>query len=390
MLRDSYDVVIVGGGPAGTMAAAAAAAAGAKTIVLERDSTIGIPVRCGEAVGIPQLERFFNIDERYVANRIEGLIMHAPDGTSVQVESSEFGLVLERSRFDRMLAEYAAKAGALLQTRCEVDGLIMNGTSVEGVRCSRLGKRFEIKSRVVIAADGVESRVARWAGITTHLKPVDLENAYQFMLAGIDEDPRYCRFFFGNDLAPGGYIWIFPKGEGVANVGIGVSTKSCDGGTAYKKLQEFVSKRYGDAAVIGEAAGGVPVARPMKKPVRDGLIVVGDAARYTNPLTGGGIFNALISGKHAGEIAAKAIERDDVSAIGLRGYISRIDSDIVKFNQRAYRLKEAVFKLSDEALNNTARQILALPPKKRTMKNIFLKGLVSQPTLIVDIIKAFV
>ncbi|NQT34971.1 NAD(P)/FAD-dependent oxidoreductase [bacterium] len=390
MLKEYYDIVVVGGGPAGTMAAAAAAAAGAKTLVLERDSTIGIPVRCGEAIGIPQLERFFDIDEKYVANRIEGLIMHAPDGTSVQVESSEFGLVLERTRFDRMLAEYAAKAGAMLQTRCEVTGLIMNGAGVEGVRCSRLGKRFEIKSRVVIAADGVESRIARWVGITTHLKPVDLESAYQFMLAGIDVDPRYCHFFLGNDLAPGGYIWIFPKGDGIANVGIGVSTKICDGGTAYQKLQEFISKRYGDVAVISEAAGGVPVARPMKKPVRDGLIVVGDAARYTNPLTGGGISNAMISGKHAGEIAAKAVERDDVSANGLCEYISRIDRDIVKSNQRAYRLKEAVFKLRDKALNDTAHHILALPPKKRTLKNIFLKGLASQPTLVLDIIKAFV
>ncbi|HHE46886.1 MAG TPA: FAD-dependent oxidoreductase, partial [Bacteroidetes bacterium] len=100
MASEKYDVVIVGGGPAGTMAGAAAASEGVRTLVLERDSTFGIPVRCGEGVGVNQLERFFAVDEKYVAARIKGLYMHSPDGTEVPVVSSEIGLVLERTRFD--------------------------------------------------------------------------------------------------------------------------------------------------------------------------------------------------------------------------------------------------------------------------------------------------
>ncbi len=390
MVNDKYDVVIVGGGPAGTMAGAAAASKGARTLILERDSTFGIPVRCGEAVSVHQLERFFDIDEKYVASHVKGLHMHSPDGTEVPVMSSELGLVLERTRFDRWLAEYAARSGALLRTRCEVDGLVMDNGSVKGVYFTRFGRRRKITAEVVIAADGVDSRVARWAGIPTQLKPVDLENSYQFMIAGIDETPFYCHFFFGNDIAPGGYIWIFPKGDGVANVGIGVSTKRCDGGVAYRKLQEFIAKRYGEPSVISEAAGGVPVAKPIKKPVKDGLIVTGDAARHANPLTGGGIYVALVGGYHAGQVAAAGVARGDVSEDGLKDYTFRIEKDIVKPHLRAYRLKEGVFNLSDEIFNKTAHQILSLPPEKRTLRNVFLKGLASQPRLVVDIIKAFV
>lgn len=389
MIKESYDVIVVGGGPAGTMAGAASAKAGAKTLVLERDATFGIPVRCGEAVAVFQLERFFKVNEKYVAARIENAVLHAPDGSAVTVDNKEMGLVLERTLFDRWLAESAAKAGATLLSRSDVDGLMVDNGRVDGVYFTRMKKRYKIKAGVVIAADGVESRVARWAGISTHLKPVDLESAYQFLTVGIDEDPRKCHFFFGNEIAPGGYIWVFPKGDGIANVGIGVSAKCCDGGTAYRKLEEFISDRYGDVSIISEAAGGVPVARPLKNPTKDGFIVTGDAARHCNPLTGGGISAALIGGNAAGEVAASAVASGDTSINSLRAYLRKIDNDIVKYHRRTYRLKQGVFKLTDEMMNKTAHQILELPQEKRTITNIFLRGLVSQPKLVVDIMKAF-
>jgi len=120
------------------------------------------------------------------------------------------------------------------------------------------------------------------------------------------------------------------------------------------------------------------------------MIVAGDAARHTNPLTGGGISAALIGGHHAGKVAAGAVKNGDVTSNGLKEYMSRIDKDIVKANLRAYRLKEGVYKLSDKAFNRTAHQIMALPAHKHTLRNVFLRGLVSQPKLMVDVIKAFV
>lgn len=390
MIKDSYDVVVVGGGPAGTMAGAASAKAGAKTLVLERDATFGIPVRCGEGVAVFQLERFFKIDEKYVAAKIDGAVLHAPDGSVVPVANQEFGLVLERTLFDRWLAEHASKAGAELFTRCDVDGLLMENDRIKGVKYTRLGKRYQVKAGVVIAADGVESRVARWAGIKTHLKQVDLESAYQFLVAGLDEDFHNCHFFFGNEIAPGGYIWVFPKGDGIANVGIGVSAKRGDGGLAYQKLSEFVTKRYGSVSIISESAGGVPVARPLKDPLKDGFIVAGDAARHCNPLTGGGISAALIGGNAAGEVAAEAVRKGDTSRNFLKLYLKKINKDITKYHARTYRLKEGVFNLTDEMLNETARQVLSLPPEKRTIVNIFLRGLATKPKLAIDILKAFI
>ncbi|MDP8237959.1 MAG: NAD(P)/FAD-dependent oxidoreductase [Candidatus Hatepunaea meridiana] len=390
MIDDKYDIVVVGGGPAGTMAGAAAAKAGAKTLILERDAVFGIPVRCAEGVAVFHLKRFFDIDEKYVAARLEGAVLHAPDGSEVPVASEDFGMILERTLFDRWLAENAARAGAALLTKSDVDGLINPNGRVEGVYFTRLNKRYKVKADVVIAADGVESRVARWAGIPTHLKPVDLESTYQYLVVGIDDDHNNIHIYLGNEIAPGGYVWVFPKGKGIANVGIGVLTKYCDGGTAFRKLNEFIANRYGKVSIIGEAAGGVPVARPLKNPVKDGFMITGDAARHCNPVSGGGIAAALIGGNAAGEVAAAAVAKGDITESALKVYLKRIDKDIVKYHRRTYRLKEGVIKLTDDMLNKTAHNVLKLPPEKRTIVNIFLRGLASQPKLAVDIIKAFI
>ena len=103
---DAYDVVVIGGGPAGSMAARSSAEKGAKVLLLERDSHIGLPVRCGEAVSLKTLSRFLEIDPSWIVAEINKIVIYAPDGTAVSGGSEEqIGLILERAIFDRYLAE---------------------------------------------------------------------------------------------------------------------------------------------------------------------------------------------------------------------------------------------------------------------------------------------
>lgn len=390
MSTEYYDIVVVGGGPAGSMAARAASELGAKTLVLERDSSIGIPVRCGEGVSVRNVRRFVEVKPQMVAANIGGLIVYAPDETAVPIAmQGEIGVVLERTVFDRYLAETAAAAGANIQTRCDVTGLITSEKVVRGVYYTRLGKRFQIKCGVVIACDGVESRVGRWAGIRTQLAASDLESAYQKVLTNIDYDHENCHFYVGNELAPGGYLWIFPKGERTASVGIGVEVGRCSAGDAYRKLDGFIHRHFGNPSVVGEMAGGVPCAQPLKKPFADGIILAGDAARHCNPLTGGGIYTAMVSGYHAGQVAVESAGKGDTSAEALKAFNNRIKNAIIKTHKRSYRLAKAVVKLTDDEMNKTAREIMSIPPEERTMRTIFLKGLVAFPKLTVDVLRAF-
>ncbi len=116
-----YDLVVVGGGPAGAIAARTASENGAKTLLLERDPHIGAPVRCGEAVNIENITRFIEIEKRAIAVEIEGMVLHAPDGSSVAVSSEgQLGAVLDRYLFDKHLAESAVKGGGWIFIRAEV------------------------------------------------------------------------------------------------------------------------------------------------------------------------------------------------------------------------------------------------------------------------------
>ncbi|MEJ2615423.1 MAG: NAD(P)/FAD-dependent oxidoreductase [Ignavibacteriaceae bacterium] len=222
-MRKEYDVIIVGAGPAGSMAARFAAEQGVSVLMLEKDRDVGYPVRCGEAISKKGVENFIEPDERWITAYITKFSLNAPDGNEALIEFDDSGYVLERRIFDYELAKTAANAGAEILTRAYVNGLIIEEDRVAGVKYEFQGEQKEIKSKIVIGADGVESRVGRWAGIETYVDFRDMECCTQITASNIPLDQNTLYFYFGKDYAPGGYFWIFPKGKNIANIGLGVS-----------------------------------------------------------------------------------------------------------------------------------------------------------------------
>lgn len=228
-VRRRYDLVVVGAGPAGSVAAKTAAEAGLSVLLLEKRQEIGSPVRCAEGVGRDQLMAFIEPDPRWIAaevNRAE-ITTVAGDERETSRATGGQGYVLERRVFDRVLAERAAKAGAEVRVKTAATGLIMDDDRVLGVRI-RQGDfltgsgEVEVEAQVVIGADGVEAQTGRWAGLDVQLPLKDTMVCAQYLLAGIEIDPTCTCYTICHEVAPGGYAWIFPKGEGNANVGLGV------------------------------------------------------------------------------------------------------------------------------------------------------------------------
>ena len=136
-----------------------------------------------------------------------------------------------------------------------------------------------------------------------------MESCIQFEMAGVNmENNRDIALFFGS-VAPGGYVWIFPKGDDIANVGIGV-LKNKTNKTAYEHLMEFIKTcpETKDAQPVEINVGGDPVGGMNKKMYDDNILVCGDAAGQVNPLTGGGIISGMTGGMYAGQVAAEAIK----------------------------------------------------------------------------------
>jgi digeranylgeranylglycerophospholipid reductase len=173
------------------------------------------------------------------------------------------------------------------------------------------------------------------------------------VLTGIGIDPHTTIFYLGNEVAPEGYLWVFPKGKRSANVGIGISgRKSGSGHRAKDYLDRFVQRTFPEGRPIEFIVGGVSVCRPLPCTVADGLLIAGDAARVVDPLTGGGIYNAMFTGRLAATVAANAIGTGDVSKKALRVYDSGWrDSRIGKSLERNYHIKEYLIRLPDEKLN---------------------------------------
>jgi digeranylgeranylglycerophospholipid reductase len=392
-MQPEYDVIVVGAGPGGSWAAKTAAEKGASVLLLEKDREVGVPVRCGEAIGSASLRAVCAPEPMPagVANGISGAVLVAPNGREVVLEwGKEVGYVLDRKIFDYELSLMAAAKGVEIRTKAYVYDIIRNGT-ISGVRVQHLGKNYDVRAKIVIGADGIESRVGRFAGLRTFTKLKDMESCMQVTLANVTNiDRRYIYLFFGREVAPGGYLWIFPKSETVANVGIGVSGEFARHKSAQRYLQEFIDRRFPKASAVYTVVGGVTCAPTLKQIVADGVMLVGDAAHQINPMSGGGIVTAMLAGKIAGRVAAEAISQDDVSAQRLAQYSREWHEVQGKNHERLYKIKQAVYKFTDDELNRTAEAVLARKPEERTLVNVFKAALIRHPSLIFDVLKVFI
>jgi len=349
-VKDHYDVVVVGAGPAGSVAACEAAARGLSVLLMEKRQEIGSPVRCAEGLGPGELDGLVAPDPRWICAHVrKARITVVRDGQEhpweppAQLKDGEaagVGYILERRVFDRSLAERAAQGGARVLVKTAAVGLLRDGETVVGVQAQGVWGRRDISARVVIGADGVESRLGLWAGLDTTLPQHDLMTCAQFLLAGIDIDPECTYYYLDCEAAPGGYVWIFPKGDGRANVGLGVQTDLVE--TApLELLTRFVESRpfLARGSIVTLITGGVPTGLPPSPMVTDGCMLVGDAARQVDPLTGGGIANGMAAGRLAAKVAAEAISAGDVSWASLHRYEQEWAAGIGRRMARNYRLR---------------------------------------------------
>ncbi len=389
MLKQNYDIIVVGAGPAGSTFARFAAQGGASVLMLEKDRDVGYPVRCGEAVSHEGVSQFIQPDPKWIAATVKRFRLVAPNGKEVKPKLDGTGYVLERRIFDYELAKLAANEGAEVITKAYVYDLIKddNGNAI-GVKALIKDKQVEIHSRIVIGADGVESRVGKWAGIDTTCSIHDMESCAQMTVAGIEIEQECLDFYFGDSVAPGGYIWVFPKSKNSANIGIGINVDEAKKKSAIKYLQEFMERKYPNAAVLTHIAGGVPCAKTCDTLVKNNVMLIGDAAHQVNPVSGGGIISGMIGGMIAGQVAADVLKKNDLSK--LTEYEKLWHKRLGWRHEVFYNIKEAISNFSDETLNNIAESALKLPEEKQTLGAIFRTALWNQPSMLIEVAKVFV
>ena len=365
MRRYDCDIVVVGAGPGGSMAARYCAEGGLKTILLEKKAEIGAPLRCAEGVSKKWLEEVgIEPEPMWIRGDMKGAIIKSPQGTTFQLDESkagsEVGYVLERHLFDKALARDASEAGAQIMMRTGATGVIRDGSGkLVGVKARSMGEEIEIYAKCIVAADGYESQVGRWAGIDTTLKLNDIDSCIQYRMCNIDCAPDYCEFVIGS-VAPGGYIWIFPKGDGVANVGIGVMGRLCKGeGDAKRYLDKFIAEdpRLSKGQILEIMGGFVSTCPGLDCAVDDNIVLVGDAARIIDPITGGGICHACRTGMYAGKVLTECAKKGDFSKAALMPYEKMWRDRMEDKLYRNWMAKEKLASLDDETIDELIKMI---------------------------------
>ncbi len=359
-----FDVVVIGAGPAGSRAAAQIARSSRRVLLLEKRPRVGYPVRCAEAVGPREdIERYIPLDDRLVSSPIDGFLVVAPDGTRFQREMPGIGFVVDRELFDQRLAAAAVSAGAELRTGHQAMGLVREGTRVLGVRVKDLasGAEYDEPAGITVGADGVESLSPRWAGLKKSLRPEELFACAEELIEGIDLSGAFIEFHLGSSFAPGGYAWVFPKGNGKANVGVGINPLRADGKTAVEYLNDFIARRAPGGKRTRLVIGGCSVARGLSALAADGFVAVGEAANQNNPFSGGGIINALEGADMAASAALAALDRGSVSAKDLGAYTREWRRTVGKSNEAFYHAARIFYALPDEEMSRMARELSRVP-----------------------------
>ncbi len=361
-MENDYEVIVVGGGPAGSSCAVFLGRRGIKTLLVDkasfpRDKTCGdeISDKCADIL------REIGVDEevkKLQHSMIYGLVSSSPSG--IQIETSESSgfhqYVCKREIFDDLIFEQAKKKSDVMENFTVTD-LMMDGDRVVGIKGNKKGgEEVELRAKIVVGADGATSVVARKLGLN-NLDTKKSHVAIRAYYENVDMNPRRMEIHFLDECMPG-YFWIFPVGNNVCNVGLGMlASEIQERRLNLKTLLERavknsrISVKFKNAKQISEIKGwNLPTGAQKRKRAGDGFILVGDAASLIDPLTGGGVGNAVISAKIAADTIKKSLESNDFSHRILSEYEKNLDKRMeCEFKER-YRIMKL---LSDANVVNS-------------------------------------
>ena len=326
-----FDLVVVGAGTAGALAARTAAELGLKVGLLDRKAKddIGDKV-CGDGVGKHHFDNLRISPPRgeELAGDLRGVDIYSPDMQTVfRCEGGLYGFIINRREFGQRLLREALDAGAELFDKTEAVNLIIKDNCVKGVEVKSDNSKYDVFGDVVIDASGfltvLRRQLPRDWGVEAEVDEEDVIACYREIrqLTSDVEEGDYCKIYMNPEAAPGGYCWIFPKGNDKVNVGLGVQMiKGFK--NPKRQLYDYILNRplFKDSKLLTGGGGVVPTRRSISNMVGNGILFVGDAACQPNPIHGGGIGPSMEAGKMASQVASKAIEKGDVSSKGLWAY----------------------------------------------------------------------
>ena len=399
-----HDVIVAGGGIAGLITASSIAHHSKQSldiVIVDRNPPAELGKKtgggwvCGDAVSNGSLEYLAaHVGIRYGPRELErtvrGVVAYSPDHQSKAAFDGQ-GFIVNRRLLPERQRRDAEKLGVKIQSDTYADSLIAEDGFIRGVGCrsAKDNSTFKKTAKVVVDATGSASRLRTSLPIKSYIqkeidKEQDMESTVRYIItfevAGDDKtffDPDYALIHLDQNIAPGGYAWVFPKGEKKANVGLGVAQRILAArnralgrkDTLSSLIEAYVRsnpsiknwKLSEGPEDQGNSKGNwqVPIRRQNDCLVANGYMIIGDAAWMPRPIDAGGIGPAIYASCIAGSVIAEALEAGDVSERGLwnfnteyvRTYGNRMASSEI--------LRRFLQRLSNEELNYGMKHFLS-------------------------------
>lgn len=358
-----HDIIVIGGGPSGSTFARIAAQEGLDVMIIDKRKEIGNPVRCGEGLGEREVvKEGLELPKFVFSTEIHGAKVIAPNGKSiVWKDDTTRGWVLERKFFDKWLVEKAVQKGAQCKVYHRATEVIKEEGKPVGVKVSHGGREpFELRAPLIVSAEGMEALMARQMGFKTVHQLYDVDTCYEYEMHPYDHE-NLIELYFGQKLAPRGYVWIFPKDPRKANVGIGIGANVTNdmkrgdlkGAAPKPLLDEFIknNEQLKDASTLLDFGGVISVGAPINEFVKDNCMIIGTGAKQVDPIHGGGIALAMEAGVIAANTAIKAFKKKDFSKETLFEYEKIWREGSGKKCHKRLLLRKVMEKISDDDLN---------------------------------------
>ncbi len=329
------EVIVVGAGPGGSACASYLSRAGIDVLLLDkekwpRDKPCG---DCQSEVSVMHIKELGAIEElREVGFQSRGALMTAPDHAAAYLDTPSERFNTPRRVFDNLMKNTAVRHGAELLEECWVYDVIREDGFVRGVRAKYQGEYVELRSRLVIGADGSHSRVAKAIGQFPD-DPTCIAVVGRCYYDGVAME-GYNEIHFDESVLPG-YVWIFPSGNPVvANVGLGFNAdiylkEGMQGRHWQHFLDLFIQNNpHGERLKKGRMVGPwkgwrIPSGPQAMENYADGVMLIGDAGSMVLPLTGEGMGPAMETASMAADTAMEALAAGDYSAAFLKRYADR-------------------------------------------------------------------
>jgi len=345
-----YDLVIVGGGPAGSSAAFAAAKKGIKVALLEKENSIAETVRTSGVTWIQNIKEFGIPDDCF--NPIKNFSFCSPNNEVTISDTVPRAAVLDVRKTYRWLANEAEQLGADIFVKMNIKNVIKNENG-DIIGVSGVGPNGEttFHSKVVIDATGFPSTICKAMGFAPQWERFGAGAEYEMKAEYVDSDTWWL--MVGQQYSPAGYAWIFPLGDNIVRIGVGVGKPESDVDPT-QRLKEIIEKKLGPIKKLGELKeiefhyGLIPNDGLSRKTVFNNLILVGDSAGQANPLVLEGIRYAIKFGRVAGRVAAEAIESGNTDEESLHPYEENWRKEIESKIKSAGKVQDRWIGLTDE------------------------------------------